>query len=289
MLYVEVENTLIYKGDNTMDKIYIKDLEVYGHHGVFQEEKTLGQRFLISLELSLNLREAGTTDDLTKTVHYGELCHKVEEEFNKESYNLIEKATEKLAEFILLEYDLVQNVKVKIKKPWAPIGKPLQYVAVEVDRSRHTAYIGVGGNMGDKEKNVRAALELINNSHHTKITKTSKFYETKPVGYLQQEDFLNCAIEIKTLLNPLELVTFLLSIEKELKRERVIRWGPRTVDLDVLLYDDIISSSEEIIIPHPRMQERMFVLESLCDIAPYVMHPILNKPIIQIKAAFKNN
>ena len=272
-----------------MDKMYIKDLEVYGHHGVFKEEKTLGQRFLISLELFFSLREAGITDDLTKTVHYGELCQLVEEEFNKENYDLIEKATEKLAEFILLKYDLVQRVKVKIKKPWAPIGKPLQYAAVEIDRKWHTSYIGIGGNMGDKEKNVKEALKLINNSNHTKITKTSKFYETSPVGYLAQEDFLNCAIEVKTLLNPLELVRFMLSIEKELKRERTVRWGPRTIDLDVLLYDNIISSQEEIIIPHPRMQERMFVLEPLCDIAPYVMHPILNKTVIEIKESLKNN
>lgn len=272
-----------------MDKIYIKDLEVFAHHGVFKEEKTLGQRFLISLELFLSLREAGVTDDISKTVHYGELCQLVEEEFKKESYDLIEKATEKIAEFILLKYDLVDRVKVKIKKPWAPIGKPLKYAAVEVDRSWHTTYIGIGGNMGDKEKNIKGALERINKSHHTKITKTSKFYETRPVGYLDQDDFLNCAIEAKTLLVPLELVRFLLSIEKEFNRERVIRWGPRTVDLDVLLYDDIISSLEEIIIPHPRMQERMFVLEPLCDIAPYAIHPILNKPIIEIKASLKNN
>jgi dihydroneopterin aldolase/2-amino-4-hydroxy-6-hydroxymethyldihydropteridine diphosphokinase len=277
------------KGDNTMDKMYIKDLEVYAHHGVFKAEKTLGQRFLISIELFLCLREAGSTDDLSKTVHYGELCHLVEDEFKKESYDLIEKATEKIAEFILLKYDLVQRVKVKVKKPWAPIGRPLEYAAVELDRSWHTAYIGVGGNMGDKEKNMQEAFELINDSKHTKITKTSKFYETKPVGYVEQEDFLNCAIEVKTLLNPLELVRFLLSIEKELKRERIIRWGPRTVDLDVLLYDNLISSLEEIIVPHPRMQERMFVLEPLCDIAPYVMHPILNKRIIEIKASLKGN
>jgi len=270
-----------------MDKMYIKDLEVYAHHGVFQEEKTLGQRFLISLELFLSLREAGTTDDITKTVHYGELCLGVEKEFKKESYDLIEKATEKLAEFILLKYDLVQRVKVTIKKPWAPIGKPLKYAAVEIDRCWHTSYIGLGGNMGDKEKNMSMALDLISNSYHTRITKTSKFYNTKPVGYLDQEDFLNCAIEVKTLLIPIELVRFLLLIEKELKRERVIRWGPRTVDLDVLLYDNVISSMDEIILPHPRMQERMFVLEPLCDIAPYVIHPILNKSIIQIMESLK--
>jgi len=271
-----------------MDKIYIEDLEVYAHHGVFQEEKTLGQRFLISIELFLSLREACTSDNINKTVHYGELCELVEQEFKKESYDLIEKATEKLAEFILLKYDLVQRVKVKIKKPWAPIGKPLKYAAVEVDRKWHISYIGIGGNMGDKEKNVVGAIEHINRFPHTKVTKTSKFYETTPVGYLAQDDFLNCAIEVKTLLEPLELIRFLLSVEVEFKRERVIRWGPRTIDLDVLLYDNIISSLEEIIIPHPRMQERMFVLEPLCDIAPYAMHPILNKPIIQLVEALKN-
>ena len=266
-----------------MDKMYIKDLEIYANHGVFQEEKTLGQRFLISLELFISLREAGTTDDITKTVHYGDLCNLVEKEFKKESYDLLEKATEKLAEIILLEYDLVQRVKVTIKKPWAPIGKPLRYAAVEIDRSWHTSYIGVGGNMGDKQKNIEMALDLISNSYHTKIIKKSKLYKTKPVGYLNQDDFLNSAIEIKTLLTPLELVRFLLSIEKGLKRERVIRWGPRTVDLDVLLYDDVISSIDEIILPHPRMQDRMFVLEPLCEIAPYIIHPILNKTISQMK------
>jgi len=265
-----------------MDKIYVKDLEVYAFHGVNKQEKEMGQRFLISLELSLDLREAGISDDLTKTVNYGELSLAVEEEFKKESYDLIEKSAEKLAEFILLNYSIVNSVKVLIKKPWAPIGKPLDYAAVEIERLWHTAYIGMGANMGEKEENLKLAIDLINQSKLTKVTKTSEFYETKPVGYVEQDNFMNCAIEVKTLLSPRELVRFLLNIEKELKRERIIRWGPRTIDLDVLLYDDIITSLEEIIIPHPRMQERMFVLKPLCDIAPYVLHPILNRRIYEL-------
>lgn len=262
-----------------MDKIYIKNLQVYGYHGVFSAEKDIGQRFLISAEIFLDLREAGKSDDLTKTVHYGDLCAEIEKEFNKVKYDLIETAGEALAEYILLNKPLVKRAKVLIKKPWAPIGKPLDYVAIQVDRAWHTAYIGMGSNMGDKEKNLKAALEIINNSTHTNVEKVSKYYITKPVGYLEQEDFLNSAAQLKTLLSPIELVRFLLTVEKELKRERIIRWGPRTVDLDVLLYDDCVTCTEEIVIPHPRMEERLFVLQPLNDIAPYVVHPILRKRI----------
>lgn len=265
-----------------MDKIYIKDLEIYGFHGVNQQEKDMGQRFLVSLELFLSLQDAGESDDLDKTVSYAQVCIDIEEEFKKEKYDLIEKAAEKLAEFVLINYKLVDRVKIKIKKPWAPIGKPLDHVSVEIDRKWHTAYIAIGSNMGDKEKNLNSAIELINNPDFNRVIKVSNFYETKPVGYLEQEEFLNGALEIKTLLSPKRLMRFLLEKEEELKRERIIKWGPRTIDLDILLYDNLITSEEEIIIPHPRMHERLFVLKPLSDIAPYVIHPILNKRVIEL-------
>lgn len=265
-----------------MDKIYIKDLEIYGFHGVNQQEKDMGQRFLVSLELFLSLQDAGESDDLDKTVSYAQVCIDIEEEFKKEKYDLIEKAAEKLAEFVLINYKLVDRVKLKIKKPWAPIGKPLDHVSVEIDRKWHTAYIAIGSNMGDKEKNLNSAIELINNPDFNRVIKVSNFYETKPVGYLEQEEFLNGALEIKTLLSPKRLMRFLLEKEEELKRERIIKWGPRTIDLDILLYDNLITSEEEIIIPHPRMHERLFVLKPLSDIAPYVIHPILNKRVIEL-------
>lgn len=265
-----------------MDKIYIEDLEIYGFHGVNQQEKDMGQRFLISLELFLSLAEAGESDDLSKTVSYAQVCVDVEEEFKKEKYDLIEKAAEKLAEFILTTYELVDRVKVKIKKPWAPIGKPLNHVAVEIDRGWHTAYVAIGSNMGDKEENLNSAIELINSAAFNEVIKVSKFYETKPVGYLEQDNFLNGALEVKTLLSPRKLMQFLLEKEEDLKRERIIKWGPRTIDLDILLYDNLITCEEEIIIPHPRMHERLFVLKPLSDIAPYIMHPILNKRIIEL-------
>ncbi|UZW14511.1 2-amino-4-hydroxy-6-hydroxymethyldihydropteridine diphosphokinase [Clostridium pasteurianum] len=267
-----------------MDKIFIEDFEIYANHGVFKEEKRLGQKFIISIELSLDLKKAGATGDLQQTVNYGELCLKVEEQFTREKYDLIETAAEKVAEFILLEYEKVKCVKVLIKKPWAPIGRPVKYAAVEIKRGWHTVYIGMGSNMGDKEKNLKDAIELIHHSGKSRVTKTSKFYVTAPVGYLDQDDFLNCALEVKTMLSPEEFMNMLLDFERDLKRERLIHWGPRTIDLDILLYDDLVTSDERYIIPHPRMAERMFVIEPLCDIAPYVIHPVLNKRICDIKA-----
>lgn len=287
MYNIHIVKTPKWSGD-IMDKIYINDLEVYAYHGVNSEEKEMGQRFLISIQLFLDLREAAVSDNLSKTINYAALCHEIEEEFKKEKYNLIESAAEHLTSYILIKYKNVNRVKLTLKKPWAPIGKPLKYAAVKIDRARHTAYIGIGSNMGNKRQNIESALNIINNCQDTCVTKISKYYETKPVGYLDQDDFLNCVIEINTVETPEELMRFLLKIEKKLKRERKIEWGPRTIDLDILLYDDIVSSQKEVIIPHPRMHERMFVLEPLCDIAPHALHPLLNKRITTLKEELEN-
>jgi dihydroneopterin aldolase / 2-amino-4-hydroxy-6-hydroxymethyldihydropteridine diphosphokinase len=250
-----------------MDKIHIEELEVFAYHGVFQEEKKLGQKFIISAELFLDLSVAGKSDNLEKTVHYGLLCEEIEKEFKSKSFDLLEAASENLTTFILTNYDIIERVKLMIKKPWAPIGKPIKYAAVELDRRWHKTYIAFGSNLGDKRENISSAIEYINSSTHTKVVRVSSLYETEPVGYEDQDNFINGALEAKTLLSPKELIAFLLDIEKKLKRERIIKWGPRTIDLDVLLYDDIITSFEEIIIPHPRMHERMFVLRPLSDIS----------------------
>lgn len=264
-----------------MDKIIIKDLEVYAFHGVNQEEKNMGQKFLISAKVWLDLREAGNTDDLNKTVNYAEFCCNIEKEFTKQKYDLIEKAADEIANYILINYAMVEKVNILVKKPWAPIGKPIDYAAVEIERYWHKVYIGLGSNLGDKEKNLEEALFMLNNKF-CKVSRVSPKYCTKPVGYTEQDDFLNCAAELKTLYTPEELITFLLDIEKVLKRERIIRWGPRTIDLDVLLYDEIVSYKQEIIIPHPRMQERLFVLKPLNDIAAEAFHPVLRKNVNQL-------
>lgn len=265
-----------------MDKLYLENIEIFANHGVFKEEKTLGQKFIISLELTLNTRDAAVSNDLTKSVHYGELCHRIEEEFKKESYDLIETAVEKIAEFILFNYDMVKSVKVKLKKPWAPIGRHLDYAAVEIERAWHKAYISIGSNIGEKKQNIEESIERIKNVSEIKVTKVSTLIQTAPWGFEEQDEFVNGAIEIMTILSPKDLIRTLLKIEQDMKRERILRWGPRIIDLDVIFYDDIISSEEEIILPHPRMEERSFVLEPLNEIAPYMLHPIRNKRVFEM-------
>jgi len=272
-----------------LDKIIIKNLEIYGYHGVNEEEKRMGQKFLISAELFLDLSPAGKSDDLCKTVNYGQLSHELESEFNKNKYDLIEKAAEELSNFVLLNYGDVERAIITVKKPWAPIGKPIDYTAVQIDRRWNRVFIGVGSNLGNKKENIKLAAEKIDSSGLSKVINESPQYETKPVGYLEQDNFINAVFEVKTLLNPKELIKLLLEIEKELKRERLIKWGPRTIDLDILLYNDIVTSSEELVIPHLRMHERLFVIKPLCEIAPYLIHPLLNKRIYEIKEELEKN
>ena len=267
-----------------MDKIHIKDLEIIGFHGAIPEEKVLGQKFVLSFELDVDLRQAGKNDDLTKTVHYGELAQKVEEEFTKTSYDLIEKAAEEICEFVLLNYPLVKKVKLLLKKPWAPTRKHVEYVAVEIERKWNKVYIAAGSNLGDKEETLKEAIYIIDKRKDCVVTKVSNFYTTDPVGYEDQDQFVICVFEIDTLQTPSELMDTLLEVEKDFKRERIIRWGPRTLDLDIIFYDDIISYDEHILIPHPRAHERQFVMKPMCDINPYYVHPIYRKRVMDISS-----
>lgn len=267
-----------------MDKIHIKDLEIIGFHGAIPEEKVLGQKFVLSFELDVDLRQAGKNDDLTKTVHYGELAQKVEEEFTKTSYDLIEKAAEEICEFVLLNYPLVKKVKLLLKKPWAPTRKHVEYVAVEIERKWNKVYIAAGSNLGDKEETLKEAIDKIDKRKDCVVTKVSNFYTTDPVGYEDQDQFVNCVFEINTLQTPSELMNTLLEVEKDFKRERIIRWGPRTLDLDIIFYNDIISYDEHILIPHPRAHERQFVMKPMCDINPYFVHPVYRKRVMDISS-----
>lgn len=265
-----------------MDKIYLKDIEIFANHGLFKEEKILGQKFILSLELSLDIKECAITQDLTKSVHYGELCNKVIDLFQSESIDLIETVVDKIAKFVLDNYSVVNEVKVLLKKPWAPIGRHLDYAAVETTRARHKAYVTIGSNMGDKEENFRKAINKINELDGTQISKTSSFIITEPWGNENQDEFLNGALEVKTYLTPRELMKELLRIESELGRVREIKWGPRIIDLDIILFDDIVSNDEFVIIPHPFMHLRDFVLKPLNEIAPYALHPLKNKRIFEL-------
>ncbi|WP_303984452.1 2-amino-4-hydroxy-6-hydroxymethyldihydropteridine diphosphokinase [Niallia circulans] len=139
-------------------------------------------------------------------------------------------------------------------------------------------YLSLGSNIGDRLEYIREAVQMLHNQEETKVVNISSVYETDPVGYEEQALFLNIVIQVETSLNPLSLLEQCQKIESELGRKRIIRWGPRTIDLDILLYNQENIVSEKLIIPHPRIEERAFVLVPLIEIAPDIKLP--NKPIL---------
>lgn len=128
------------------------------------------------------------------------------------------------------------------------------------------AYLGLGSNLGDKVENLREAVRLIDEGPQTQVTGKSALYATAPVGYLDQDDFVNGVVEIETGLTPEALLALCQSVEQSLRRVRLIRWGPRTIDVDVLLYEGVVSSDPVLTLPHPRAHERAFVLVPLAEL-----------------------
>lgn len=265
-----------------MDKIKIENLNVYAHHGVYDFETKDGQNFYINLTLNTDTRAAGKSDNLELSTNYGEVCQFVTEWMQNNTCKLIETVAEKMAKDILLKFPLVNSLVLEINKPEAPIGLPFENVSVEIERGWHTAYLSIGSNMGDKGQYIKQGIKELKACEDIKNVKCSEIIVTKPYGGVEQDDFLNGAIECQTLLTPFELLEFINQIEKNANRERTLRWGPRTLDLDIIFYDREIVDSEKLIIPHVDMHNREFVLKPLAELAPKYRHPLLNKTVEEL-------
>jgi len=150
------------------------------------------------------------------------------------------------------------------------------------------ACVGLGSNLGDRAATIRCAIEELSRLSRTRLVASSSLHETAPVGGVPQGPYLNAAAVIETSLSPRELLGQLLRIERAAGRDRAKeqRWGPRTLDLDLILFAARIISEPDLKVPHPLMHERMFVLEPLAEIAPRAVHPVLNRTVIELRDAF---
>lgn len=257
-----------------MDQIRIDNLEIYAHHGAFHEENKLGQPFYINAVLYTDIRKAGRSDDLSASTDYGEVCHFVHDYMTTHVYKLLEALAENLAQEILLNFKLIKSLDLEIRKPHAPIGLPFQSVSVKIERGWHEAYIAFGSNLGDRESYIRQGMEALDEVRGCSVERLSSILRTTPYGVEEQGEFLNGVMQIKTLLSPEELLDVLHEIEHKLGRERKIHWGPRTLDLDIIFYDNLVMDTENLTIPHADMANRDFVLAPLSEIAGYIRHPL---------------
>lgn len=154
----------------------------------------------------------------------------------------------------------------------------------------HRVILSIGSNLGDKEANCRMALAELEKRGIATVTQVSHFYRTDPMDFLDQDWFVNAAADIQTALEPLPLLAKLQAVQADLGTTcKSVRYGPRVIDLDILLFDDLVLNTADLVIPHERMQQRGFVLVPLCDIAPRVIHPVLNRTMADLLADLPDN
>lgn len=272
-----------------MDQIIVEDLQVYAYHGVYPQENEEGQNFYVSVVLDTDTRAAGMADDLGLSTNYGVVCRFLHTFLTEHTYKLIETAAERAAEALLLQFPHVRQVTMEIKKPEAPITVPFGSVSVKIVRGWRRAYVACGSNIGDKKAHLRAAVDALLTDKKCRVLRVSDWVETTPYGGVEQADYLNGALALETLYTPEELLEKLHEIEKAEARERKERWGPRTLDLDILLYEGAVMDTDQLTIPHRDMCNRDFVLKPLAQIAPYERHPVVGKAVVELLAEVEKN
>lgn len=255
------------------DRITIDGIVVSTLVGALPHEREIRQPIRVDLELDVDLHDAGRSDELADTVHYGEVAARVVETMQESKDVLLERLADRVAETVV-GFERVEAVDVTVTKIRPPVPETLDHTAVRIRRSAadyelspreaHTAIVALGSNLGDREGYLRLAVDRLGT-----VTRTSDVYETAPVGGPDgQGAYLNMVVEVRTILDPYALLRRCRQIEAEGMRQRTVRWGPRTLDVDLLFYEDVTIDDPRLTLPHPRLAERRFVLEPLSEIAP---------------------
>jgi dihydroneopterin aldolase/2-amino-4-hydroxy-6-hydroxymethyldihydropteridine diphosphokinase len=253
-----------------LDQVRLTGVRARGHHGVFAHEREEGQDFVVDVVLHLDTREAAAGDDLTRTVHYGELATAVADDVRGEPVDLIETLATRIARRCLAGPRVVA-ADVAVHKPQAPITEEFADVVVAVRRYRDElldlppgtatpVVLALGTNLGDREETLRSAVERLHAIDGVEVTAVSPVVETDPVGGPEQPDYLNAVVLAVTTLSPRDLLRATQAVEAAHGRERAERWGPRTLDVDVVDYAGLTATTDDLELPHPRAARRAFVL-----------------------------
>jgi dihydroneopterin aldolase/2-amino-4-hydroxy-6-hydroxymethyldihydropteridine diphosphokinase len=248
------------------DRIHLRGVEAFGYHGVLPDEKRDGQPFVVDVVMALDLAAAGASDALDDTVSYAEVAGEVVARITGPSFDLIERLAEVIAADVL-DHSRVDAVTVTVHKPQAPVGHPFTDVAVEVERARGLpVVVALGANLGDARSTLERAVGALAGLPGMRVRAISPLVETDPVGGPEQPAYLNAVLVGDSTLAPEDLLRRLHHIEAEHGRTREIRWGARTLDLDLIQVgrpgspSEICRDDAEITLPHPRAHERGFVL-----------------------------
>jgi len=270
------------------DEIRIENLECFAFHGVNPEENEKGQLFYVNTTLYTDTRKAAQNDDISLTTDYGEVTLFINKFMKANTYKLIETVADKLATAILLNFPLIHKLDLEIRKPHAPINLNFSSVSVKISRGWQRVYVATGSNLGESEKNINNAITQMKENKYIRDVKTSELYRSAPYGMEDQPDYINGAVTFLTLLSPHELLTFLHQLEIKAGRERKkdssknARWLARTLDLDIIFYEDLQIDEADLVIPHPDLHKRDFVLIPLINLNRHLKHPTLNRVIVEL-------
>jgi len=263
--------------------IQIKDLRLFGYHGVREKEKKEGQYFIFNIDISIDSSTV-KSDDLSETINYSEIIRTIKHINNSQRFDLLETFSNVIASKIMKAYPQVEKVSVNISKPKPPIDEKLSGVGVgfftESEKKaadmiivqRPKVYLCLGSNIGDREANLRNAVSMLNKSSFLEIIQISSIYETEPMHVKEQGPFYNIvlSLELTNTIDPFVLMGYLKSVEYSLGRKKdKIRFGPRIIDIDILYFQDIKIESDFLTIPHKSITQRRFVLVPLSEISPY--------------------
>ena len=264
--------------------VRIKNLAIYAYNGVNPEEQALGQIFLVSAALHTNLDDVISDDEIENTVNYSRVSKFISKWMTEHSCQLIERVAYHLCREILLRFHGVQSISLEVKKPNAPIrNMHFDYVSVQKDMAWHEVYLSLGSNAMHAPAMIEEAAELIRSNPDVRSMVCSNVITTPAVGDEYEGIFLNNAIKLETLLSPERLHQFLRSIEADLGRDRSSEGSVRTIDIDILLYDNLVQSTENYILPYPDFEYRTYTIIPMCEIGPNVYHPILKKTMRKLR------